>query len=255
MIAITHTPSPKLAEGELTYLDRQPIDYKRALAQHSEYCRTLAACGATVHTIGDNIEMPDSVFVEDSAVVFDEVAVIASMGAESRRGEPAAIERELQRYRDTVRVELPALLDGGDVVVAGKNVLVGLSSRTDAAGVSAMGDVVAQFGYSVRAVRVTGCLHLKSACTALPDGRLLVNPQWIERDDLNGFEQVEIVPDEPFAGDVALVGENVIAGSSFPRTNEKLARLGYKVSTVDLSEFAKAEGGVTCLSLIFREEQ
>jgi dimethylargininase len=114
-----------------------------------------------------------------------------------------------------------------------------------------MRDVVSRYGYQVRAVRVTGCLHLKSACTALPDGSLLVNPAWLSPADIEGFSAVEIEPDEPFAADVALAGEHVIAGASFPRTNAKLEKLGFSVRCVDLSEFAKAEGGVTCLSLIF----
>jgi dimethylargininase len=201
-----------------------------------------------------NRDMPDSVFVEDTAVVFPEVAVLASMGAASRRGEPAGLEPELRKYREVRQIRLPALIDGGDVVVTGKTVLAGLSSRTNEAGIAALSDVVAPFGYSVHAVRVTGCLHLKSACTALLDGRLLVNPSWIAMSDLDGLPSVPIVPDEPFAADVALVRETIVAGAAFPQTNDKLRQMGFALRSVDLSEFAKAEGGVTCLSLIFEEQ-
>ena len=251
MIAITRAPSPAIVNCELTYVEREVINYHRALEQHAEYRRVLADCGAAVSQLSAGKNMPDSVFVEDTALVLDEIAVLASMGAASRREEPVAIEEELRKYREVIPIRLPALLDGGDVVVTGRSVLVGLSSRTDGAGATAISDVVSRYGYQVRAVRVTGCLHLKSACTALPDGSLLVNPAWLSPADIEGFSAVEIEPDEPFAADVALAGEHVIAGASFPRTNAKLEKLGFSVRCVDLSEFAKAEGGVTCLSLIF----
>jgi dimethylargininase len=237
---------------ELTFLEREPIDFDRALAQHDGYCRALADCGAVVRTLNVNAGMPDSVFVEDTAVVLDEIAVLASMGAESRRGEPAALARELARYREVKPIRLPARLDGGDVVVTGRTIFVGLTGRTDMAGVDAMRDITSKYGYSVHPVRVTGCLHLKSACTALPDGRLLVNPSWLELADLRGMTTIPIDAREPFAGDVACVGDVVVASDAFPLTNAGIASLGFEVREVDLSEFARAEGGVTCLSLIFR---
>ncbi len=251
MIALTHKPSPEIVNCELTFLNREPINFERAVAQHGVYCQTLAECGAEVHTLVMNAGMPDSVFVEDTAVVLDEVAVLASMGAESRRGEPVGMAPELARYREVIPVRLPGRLDGGDVVVAGRTIFAGLSGRTDAAGIGSLRDIVQRHGYDVHAVRVTGALHLKSACTALPDGRLLVNPGWLEMQDLNGMSTVSIVPEEDFAGDVATIGQTVIASAAFPRTNEKIESLGFPVRAVDLSEFAKAEGGVTCLSLIF----
>jgi dimethylargininase len=251
MIAITHLPSPRIVECELTYLEREPIDFARASRQHAAYRDTLAACGARVEVLDVNREMPDSVFVEDTAVVFPEVAVMMSMGAASRRAEPLGIEAALVKYREIRRVSLPARIDGGDVVVNGRTVLVGLSSRTEDAGVSGLRDIVAPLGYSLHAVRVTGALHLKSACTALPDGRLLVNPAWMEMSDLDALPRVPIAPGEPFAADIATDGGTVIAGATFPETNAMLARMGFSVRAVDLSEFARAEGGVTCLSLIF----
>jgi dimethylargininase len=236
----------------LTFVQREPIDFNRALEQHGEYCRVLADCGADVHTLSVNAGMPDAVFVEDTAIILDEVAVLASMGAGSRRGEPAAIAAELAKYREVIPVKLPARIDGGDVTVSGRSVFVGLSGRTDSAGVDALRGILQRFGYSVHAVRVTGCLHLKSACTSLPDGRLLVNPRWIEVSDLNGMPTVPIAADEEFAGDVAVVGQTVVASASFPGTNAIIEALGFGVRAVNLEEFAKAEGGVTCLSLIFR---
>jgi dimethylargininase len=240
-----------MAECELTYLQREPLNHAKALLQHEEYRRVLAECGAQVVLLDVNPECPDAVFVEDSAVVLPETAVIMSMGADSRRAEVPAMAQALSRYRTLSHVRPPARIDGGDVVVNGSDILVGLSSRTDEPGVSGMRAITAPLGYTVTAVRVTGCLHLKSACTALPDGRLLVNPDWIEMADLAGRPCIEVSSGEPFAGDVAVVGGIVVAGAAFPRTNRRLENEGMTVREVDLSEFAKAEGGVTCLSLIF----
>jgi dimethylargininase len=253
IIALTNKPSPRLADCQLTWLSREPISHELALLQHAAYGEALAECGARVVALSVNGDAPDGVFVEDTAVVLDEVAVLASMGAESRRGETHEIGEALRAYRDVVRIQPPARLDGGDVVVAGKRILVGLSSRTDKAGVQAMRDLAGAFGYKVDAVRVTGCLHLKSACTVLPDGRLLVNSGWLEPSDLSGFSLVPVDTEEEFAGDVACVMDTVVASAAFPRTNSRLQELGFSVRQVDLSEFAKAEGGVTCLSLIFQD--
>jgi dimethylargininase len=191
------------------------------------------------------------VFIEDTAIVLDEIAVLTSMGAASRRGEPDGIEPALRKYRSVERIALPATLEGGDVVRVGRTVLVGASSRTNAAGAAALERVVQRHGYRVVRVAVTGCLHLKSACTALPDGRLLVNPDWIDLGPLAAFERVTVPLDEPTAADVAFVGDIVCMAAEHPRTATLVESLGFTVRTTPLSEFAKAEGAVTCLSLIF----
>ena len=250
-IAITNTPSPRLTECELTHLERTPIDYAVALRQHQRYGEMLRACGAEVHALDVNRDHPDSVFIEDTAIVLDEIAVMMSMGAESRRGEPRAIETELRRWREIECVTLPATIDGGDVARVGRTLLVGQSSRTNAEGIAALTAIVARHGYRVIPVPVTGCLHLKSAATALPDGSLLVNPDWLDRAPIAGFRTVSVPPDEPSAADVALVGETVCLAAEHPRTAELVESLGFTVRTTRLSEFAKAEGAVTCLSLIF----
>src|SRR5215475_6079577 len=140
LLAITHVPSPNLQAGERTYVGHTPIDAALALAQHGRYQDALRSCGASVITLDDNRALPDCVFVEDTAIVLDEVAVMMSMGATSRRGEPAAIEAALRNYRPIERVELPATIDGGDVVRAGRALYVGLSARTNAAGIAALRD-------------------------------------------------------------------------------------------------------------------
>ena len=250
-IAITNTPSARLTECELTHLERTPIDYAVALRQHQDYGEMLRACGADVHALDVNRDHPDGVFIEDTAVVLDEIAVMMSMGAASRRGEPRAIEAALRPWREIERITLPATIDGGDVARVGRTLLVGRSSRTNPAGIAALEAVVGRHGYRVIPVPVTGCLHLKSACTALPDGSLLVNPDWLDRVPIAGFRMVPVPHDEPTAADVALVGDTVCMAAEHPRTAEVLESLGFTVRTTPLSEFAKAEGAVTCLSLIF----
>ena len=250
-VAITNAPSPLLAQCELTHLERTPIDHRVAVQQHQDYQAMLRACGAEVRALDVNREYPDSVFIEDTAIVLDELAVLCSMGAASRRGEPAGIEPALRKYRPVARVTLPATIDGGDVVHVDRTLLVGASSRTSAEGATALARIVERYGYRVRTVPVTGCLHFKSACTALPDGRLLVNPAWIDMHALADFETVAVPNEEPHAADVAFVGDIVCLAAEHPRTAALVESLGFTARTTPLSEFAKAEGAVTCLSLIF----
>lgn len=253
IIAITRKPSPLLESGERTHIGRDAIDYSRALAQHDAYRAALRDLGAEVSRLDDADEFPDGVFVEDTALVLDEVAILMRPGAESRRGEVPGISRALEPYRQLVRVEEPATIDGGDIVVAGKRILVGRSERTNADGIQALGRLADRFGYSVHGVKMRGCLHLKSGCTALPDGRLLINRSWINERDLQDFALVDVPEEEPWGGDVAFIGSTVIAAAAYPRTIENLEGHGYAVKPVEVSEFAKAEGGVTCMSLLFRE--
>ena len=251
-IAIIHQPSPNIVRCELTHLERVPIDYALALEQHANYRRLLERHGAKVILLGGNRELPDSVFVEDTAVVLDEIAVIASMGATSRRPEPELIAAELRRHREVTAIQLPATLDGGDVFRVRRTLFVGLSARTNQAGAEALREIVKSFGYEVRTVTVQGCLHLKSACTPLPDDRLLLNPAWLDPSNLAGFDYVTIAPEEPHAADVLSIDHTAVVAAGCPRTTKLLKRSGYEIEEVDLSEFAKAEGAVTCLSLLFR---
>ena len=253
MIAITHVPSPNMQKGERTYVDETWIDFALAVRQHAAYCDALQACGADVITLDVNRELPDCVFVEDTALVLDEVAIMMSMGAESRRSEPPGIERRLRRYREIERVMLPATIDGGDVVRAGQTLYVGESPRTNAAGIEALRTIVQRYGYHVVGVPVGKCLHLKTACSALPDGRFLVNRDWIDVSRLPQSALVDVAETEPWAGDVLVIGERIIAAVAFPRTTALLERAGFAVTPVSVSEFAKVEGGVTCLSLVFRQ--
>jgi dimethylargininase len=250
MTAVTHLPSPGMSLCQLTHLGRVPIDLPLALNQHAAYRSALAECGAAVVTLETNLDHPDCCFVEDTAIVLEEVAVLTPMGTPTRSDEPAGIEPELRKYREIIRVAPPATLEGGDVQRLGQTLYVGSSGRTNAAGIAALQDTIRRFGYRVVPVPVSGCLHLKTAVTALPDGSLLTNSRWLPPDAFPGIPRVEVDPTEPWGANVVCIGNHVIAAAAFPRTIDRVRTRGFKVHAVDLSEFAKAEGGVTCLSLL-----
>jgi dimethylargininase len=252
LMAITHLPSPNMQAGERTYVGHAPIDAALAARQHEAYRDALRACGASVLTLDTNRDLPDCVFVEDTAIVLDEVAVLMSMGAPSRRGESAGMEPALRDYRTLERITLPATIDGGDVVRSGRALYVGASPRTNAAGINELRDVVRPYGYSVTAIPVRECLHLKTACSALPDGRFLVNSKWIDASPLPTGSTVEVPENEQWAGDVLVVDSTIVASDAFPATARLLESHAARVIPVSVSEFAKAEGGVTCMSLVFR---
>jgi len=254
LVAITREPSPQLERGERTFTDEMPIDGSLASKQHQQYQEALRRCGARVVGLPGCDDQPDCVFVEDTAIVLDELAVMMSMGALSRRGEVPTIETALRQFRTVAHVELPGRIDGGDVVLSDRDVFVGLSQRTNAAGVEALRTILSPFGYTVTGIPVLRCLHLKSACSALPDGSFLVNANFISVSPLHGRELVSVPKSEPLAGDVLVIGEHIIVSDAFPETSALLASRGWDVIPVSVSEFAKAEGGVTCMSLVFAEQ-
>lgn len=250
MIALTHVPSPNLYACEKTYVPAASIDVAQARVQHTAYCRLLSELGCEVLVLDCSEAHADSTFVEDTAVILDELAVLASMGTESRRKETDAIRPFLSRFRPLETIHLPATLEGGDVLRVGRRLLVGCSRRTNRAGIDALKQMIDRFGYEILPVPVHGCLHLKTACTALPDGRLIVNPNWIELAALSGWEVLAVPDSEPWAANLCLVGESIILPAEHEETAEMLRNLGAKTYPVPLSEFAKAEGGATCLSLL-----
>ena len=253
IVALTREPARALDACELTYREREPIDAAVAAAQHRGYRAALEACGARVVTLPAVDELPDSVFVEDTAIVLDEVAVLTRPGVESRRGEVDLIEPEVARLRSVVRVEPPATLEGGDVLRLGRTLHVGLSPRTNAEGANALRRLAAPHGYEVVTVEPHGCLHLKTGCSGLDEETVLVNPDWVDAAVFRNREVVPVDAAEPWAANVLRVAGTVCLSAAFPRTAEMLARRGYDVRAVEVSEFAKAEGGMTCMSLLFRQ--
>ena len=250
-VAVTREPSASLAGGERTFRPPEPIDIGAARAQHAEYRRALAECGARVVTLPALDELPDAVFVEDAAIVLDEVALLLPMGVESRREEPEQVAGELGRWREIARLPAGCRAEGGDVVRLRRTLYVGRTGRTDAPGFRALTAAAATRGYRVIPVDVDGCLHLKSACTALDEVTILVNP---DRVDVAAFEierAIEVAADEPAAANALAVGNTVLLQAGFPRTAERVARAGFAVRSIDVGELAKAEGSLTCLSLLF----
>ncbi|PWT85980.1 MAG: dimethylargininase [Blastocatellia bacterium] len=249
--AITREISPAIERCALTHLARQSIDLDRARRQHEAYEGRLRELGCAVVRLAADEAMPDSVFVEDVAVVFDEVGVITRPGAESRHIEIPAIAEALAPYRLLQSIQPPGRLDGGDVLTVGRQVFIGQTRRTNLAALRQMKDILNPYGYLVEGVAVDRCLHLKSAVSLVADGCLLINPAWAPTDNFHAFRLITTDPTEPFAANALRIWNSVIYPSMFPKTVRRLEDEGIQIVAVDSSELAKAEGGVTCCSLIF----
>jgi dimethylargininase len=251
MQAITRTPSLALARCALTYLERQRIDVPRALEQHAAYIHALQRCGVSVLVLPPAEDLPDAVFVEDTAVVVDECAVISRPGIESRRAEVDAVATAVAEYRPIIRIAAPGTLEGGDVLQVGRTFFVGQTRRTNAEGTRQLAAAFESHGYDVVPATPTGCLHLKSAATWIGRETVLVNPAWIDAALFDRWQCVPIAPEEPFAANALLVGDIVHVAASAPLTRRKLDALGFSTESLDTSEFEKAEAALTCLSLLF----
>jgi dimethylargininase len=251
LIAITRAVSPAINSCEIGFIERQVIDLAKANEQHRQYEALLAELGASVVSLAAEPDYPDSVFVEDPAVVVDEVAIMTRMGAASRRGERESLARALAPYRPLRWLREPATLEGGDVMRIGRTLYVGVSHRTNRAGVDQLAGELSPWGYSVVPVTVRDALHLKTACCSLGDGAILANREWLDLEPLAQFRIVEVAPGEGRAANVLAIGGSVIVPACFPGTAEILARAGLLVRMLDVSELMKAEAGVTCSSLIF----
>jgi dimethylargininase len=257
-IAIVRPVPDSLARCQLTHIERTPIDVARARAQHAAYEQALTSLGCEVVAVAPAHEQPDSVFIEDTAIVLKELAIITRPGAESRRGETAAVASTLVAFRQLQFLSEPATLDGGDVLQLDRTLYVGVGGRTNAAGVQQVRDIVSRWGYDVRSVAVDSCLHLKSAITEVAPGIVVLNPKWVDGGAFRDYEIIEVDPSEPAATNVLRVGRGakadhgdpvVLCAAAYPRTNARLAAVA-TVHTVDVSELAKAEGALTCCSLI-----
>lgn len=250
-IAITREVSPNIGRCQLTHLQRQTIDLDLAREQHREYENCLAALGCEILSLPAQPSLPDSVFVEDTAVVLGELAIITRPGADSRKPETQSIAAALKPHRNLSFIEPPGTIDGGDVLRIGKKVFIGASNRSNQAGIEQLRALLAPFGYSVESVRVNDCLHLKSAVTQVAEDTLLVNRRWVDPDVFGRVDLIDVDPSEPHGANALLVGEAVVYAAAYPRTRNRLEDRRIRVDTVDVSELAKAEGAVTCCSLIF----
>jgi dimethylargininase len=253
LTAITRGVSATLSACELTWLEREPIDIEKALAEHHAYERCLADLGVRVISLPALDSHPDAVFVEDPAIVLDEVAVIATMGCESRRGERASLAAALAPFRPLIHMRDPAKLEGGDVMRVGRHLFAGLSARTDAAGIAQLAAELQPFGYEVHGVELRDCLHLKSACCCIAPNTILINRSWVDIELLSKYRLIDVAESEPGAANALNIGDTIVMPNVFPDTATILRREGFKVAELDMSELMKAESGVTCSSLIFQD--
>ncbi len=249
-IALTRRPSSSLSTCEVTYVPPGRINHEFALQQYESYCQALREMGIEVQQLSPLEAYPDSVFIEDNAIVLDELAVVTTMGVSSRLGEVTSLRPILSQCRRVFDISPPATIEGGDVLRMGKRLFVGRSSRTNHFGVEALRAIVTPLGYEVLAVGIQQCLHLKTACTPLDEETLLVNPAWLDMAVLKPYRFVPVPSTEPFGANVLCLAQGILANAQYPRTVALIEKKWPSVRAVDLSEFSKAEAGVTCLSLI-----
>jgi len=249
-LAVTREISPRFNECEITHIERTPIDLEIARTQHTGYVNTLKKLGCQVLELPAEADLPDSVFVEDTAFILSHAAVITRPGADSRKPETESIIRALSPHIELLYIREPATLDGGDVLVAGKKIFVGISTRSNQDAIDQLNELLKEDGYTVVGVQLHDCLHLKSAVTRVDDNTLLINTNWVDTDHFEDYELIEVDPSEPYAANCLPIGDSIIYPTAFPKTDAKLKAHGYKTVNVEVDELAKAEGAVTCCSLI-----
>lgn len=252
-LAITREISPRFNECELTHIERKPIDLNIARTQHRGYVDALKQLGCTVLELPAEAGLPDSVFVEDTAFILPHTAVITRPGADSRKPETESIAQALSPHIKLVHIHEPATLDGGDVLVLGKNIFIGLSTRSNDEAIRQLRELLGRDGYTVTGIPLHDCLHLKSAVTRVDDNTLLINKDWVDTSYFDDYQLIEIDPSEPEAANCLPIGSSIIYSASFPKTRAKLEARGYTVFSVEVDELAKAEGAVTCCSLVLAD--
>jgi dimethylargininase len=251
LTAITRAVSPAIVNCELSFVDRKPIDLAIAQEQHHAYEKLLGKLGARVIALPAEPDLPDSMFVEDPAIVLDELAVILPLGTVTRRREAPSLAQALAKFRRLEYVSLPGTLEGGDVLRIGRKLFVGLTRRSNAEGTRQLAAILAPHNYEVITVPVTGCLHLKSAVTHLGRNTLLANRACFGTTPLAGHEWIDVDPAEPHAANALALAGTIIFPTSFPRTRARIEACGFHVTSIDISELQKAESGLTCSSLLF----
>ncbi len=251
--AITREPSESLADCELSFVERRRIDLPRARSQHAGYCQALREAGVEVEILPAADELPDAAFVEDTAVVLDEIAILGAPGVQSRAAEVEAIAPVLGRHRALHRLATAgATLEGGDVLRIGRTLYVGQSSRTNDLAIGELRALLEPRGCRIVALPVQGCLHLKTACTRIGDGTVLANPAWVDGSafEADGLRVLQVDPGEPWAANALLAGETLLMPAGNPATLRTLRASGFRPVEVDIGEFQKAEAGLTCLSIV-----
>lgn len=256
-VALVREPSASLADCEVSYIPRVRIDLDRARAQHAGYRSALRAAGAEVQVLPALDHLPDAAFVEDTAVVVDEMAVLSTPGTASRTPEPEQAAPALAALRPLSRLGAPgATLEGGDVLRVERTLYVGRSRRTNDAGIGALASLLEPLGYRVRPLDVEGCLHLKSACTYAGEGTVVLNPAWVDAEPFarDGLDVLTVAPGEPWAANTLRLGESLLVAAGNRVTRNRLRGAGFRPVEVEIGEFQKAEAGLTCLSLLVERQ-
>ena len=252
LTAITRGVSSAIVNCELSFIPRLPIDLQIARAQHHAYEELLEKLGARVVSLPAESNLPDSMFVEDPAIVLDEIAVIFPLGTKSRRPEATTLAQAIAKFRKLEYVTLPGTLEGGDILRVGRKLFVGLTKRSNAEGIRQLAAILAPHGYEVIPVPVTGCLHLKSAVTCLGRDTLLANRAWFDPAPFSAYDWIDVDPAESHAANALALANTIIFPVSFPGTCARVQAAGFHVTPLDISELQKAESGLTCSSLIFQ---
>ncbi|MGH9517264.1 MAG: dimethylarginine dimethylaminohydrolase family protein [Terriglobales bacterium] len=251
LTALTRAVSSRINECELTFIDRQAIDYELAIRQHKNYQQLLRSLGLDLIELPADDRCPDCCFIEDTALILDELAIATRPRSNARRAELDGVLPTIAEYRDIVHVEAPATLEAGDVLRIGRNVFIGITSRTNRQGIDFIRKHAAPYGYKVHGVEVPGALHLKSVCTAVNERTILADSSRIDIAPFAEYELIEVPPDEWMAANLLLVNGTVCMHAGFHKTLDLLQDRNIHVRTVDISEFLKAEAGLTCMSIIF----
>ncbi len=249
LAALTRCVPRSIEDCLLTYMDRESIDLERAESQHAAYEAALRSAGFAVQPLPAIDSCPDSVFMEDTGIILDEVAVIGNMATPERGPEAQAVRGLVSELRPVVEIKSPGTLEGGDIFRIEKTIFVGLGTRTNPDGAGQLQDAVQPFGYEVITVPVPGCLHLSTGASHIGGGEILANTNWVESAAFGARTVIAVPEDEPWGANALLAHDTLLVAAGNPKTRELLESTGRSVIEVDISEFAKAEAGLTCLSL------
>ncbi|MCH7548815.1 MAG: hypothetical protein IH969_04640 [Candidatus Krumholzibacteriota bacterium] len=230
---------------------RDEIDVALAAAQHSAYVRALESQGIRIHSLAPDAHYPDGCFVEDAVIVAEDLAIICAMGAPARRGEETSVGDALKQHVEIARITPPAEIDGGDVVRIGNRLFVGVSQRTNRHALDQLRDIVEPRGGEVVAVEMNGVLHLKSACTYAGNDTVVISPEHVDKETFAGCRRIEVPLRESYAANCLAVNGMVVVSVGYPRTRDLLDKSGFKTMELEMSEFRKGWGSLTCLSVLF----
>jgi dimethylargininase len=227
------------------------IDLEIAKMQHLKYCNTLSKLGINIIRLDTDDSLPDCCFTEDIIAIADDIAIITNPGIQSRVAETKALEKTLSVFKDVFRITSPGTIEGGDVLKIEKTIYIGISSRTNMEGIRQFTSILEPRGYWIKPVEIRNTLHLKSVCTYLGNRRIILAEGYFDINVFSGFEKIIVPREEEYCANCLFVNNRVLIPKGFPKTKALIEAKGLIVSELEMSEFRKADGAVTCLSVIF----